>query len=501
MNEIVKVSIGSVAFSLDVNAHQTLEKYLESLVKHYESNPNKDEIMDGIEERIAELIMEKIPSNAVVYEPLIISIIDILGSPNQIDDEQPNNQAIKEEKNHRKLYRNLSNKVLGGVVSGLATYFKIDVAILRIAFCLVTLITTFITDGFSLATAFLIYLILWLCIPAAKTVQQKCEMYGESPSLDNIRKSVEDGTRNISNEVKDLSKSDFWRGVGRAVQIILGIGFILSGLAALAILLLGVLSSFMWEYIISVPMISVMYDFLATSILSTLALKIIIALALLIPIFMFNYIGVLLIFNLKSPKWKPGLILLVIWIILLALIASVTASTFFKYERADRGTLELEYKIQSDTLYVEFEDANRYKSETSFMRCTGTSFELSFMDEEKLILYPDFRIRRTNQKTDSTNVLTVKTVSIINTNNGNLIEFEDFKDELSDFYEIKGNVLRIKPQLVEFSEELDVLGCNCYVYFPENMKIILREPINFKFDYSHKQNRPSAKLIFKLLKL
>lgn len=57
-----------------------------------------------------------------------------------------------------KFYRRSENKILGGVCSGLADYFMVDVVILRIAF-----ITFALFWGFSI----IVYLLLWFFTPVA----------------------------------------------------------------------------------------------------------------------------------------------------------------------------------------------------------------------------------------------------------------------------------------------------------------------------------------------
>lgn len=58
----------------------------------------------------------------------------------------------------KKLQRDMQNKVIGGVCAGLANYFNIDVAIVRVLFTLALL---------CFSTGFWLYLILWIVMPAA----------------------------------------------------------------------------------------------------------------------------------------------------------------------------------------------------------------------------------------------------------------------------------------------------------------------------------------------
>ena len=64
----------------------------------------------------------------------------------------------------KKLQRDTQNKVIGGVCSGLANYFSIDVAIVRVLFAVALL---------CFSTGFWIYLILWIVMPAGNGVDNE----------------------------------------------------------------------------------------------------------------------------------------------------------------------------------------------------------------------------------------------------------------------------------------------------------------------------------------
>jgi phage shock protein C len=59
--------------------------------------------------------------------------------------------------NSSRLYRSERNKTIGGVCSGLADYFNLDVSLIRIAFVLLLLFG---------GGGFLAYIILWIVVPA-----------------------------------------------------------------------------------------------------------------------------------------------------------------------------------------------------------------------------------------------------------------------------------------------------------------------------------------------
>lgn len=113
MKKVVKVSIGNIAFTLEEAAHSELKGYLDSLEQHYASKEGGSEIVEGIEERIAELLIERGYSQNVVTVDAVREVMSILGLPEEIEAESESQEPKEPLK--KKLYRNLQDKKLGGV--------------------------------------------------------------------------------------------------------------------------------------------------------------------------------------------------------------------------------------------------------------------------------------------------------------------------------------------------------------------------------------------------
>lgn len=103
----------------------------------------------------------------------------------------PGNDQIEEDKKVKKLYRNPDDKVISGVSSGLAAYFGVDVAIIRLIFVLSVLF---------LGSGIIIYLALWFITPEASTMTEKIQMKGDPVTLSNIETSVK---KNLQKEDSD----------------------------------------------------------------------------------------------------------------------------------------------------------------------------------------------------------------------------------------------------------------------------------------------------------
>ena len=161
MNEVKKCSLSGVAFTMDVEAYETLSAYLESLKKTYKDSPDGAEIVADIEARIAELILSAQDNTKVVEKPLILNIIRQMGSVEDISEESADGSERREEPRiPRRLYRDTENAKLGGVCAGIANYVNMDPTVIRVIYALLSIFTAF--------AGVIVYLILMLVIPEDK---------------------------------------------------------------------------------------------------------------------------------------------------------------------------------------------------------------------------------------------------------------------------------------------------------------------------------------------
>lgn len=93
----------------------------------------------------------------------------------------PASEELEEEASVKKMYRDSEKKVIGGVASGVAAFFGVDIAVVRVLFVLFAFF-----GGLGLLT----YIILWIALPQAKTITEKMQMQGEAFTLSNIETTV-----------------------------------------------------------------------------------------------------------------------------------------------------------------------------------------------------------------------------------------------------------------------------------------------------------------------
>ena len=197
MDKTHNISLGGFSFIIENGAASQLSAYLTKVRQYLGQSADTDEILTDVEQRMAELLKTRMQNTEVVTSSDIDYLIQVMGKPEQYvqDDEELTfeKSAPVLPLRSRKLYRDISKGSIGGVLSGLSYYFHIDVTLLRIIYMLPILLNigilsfTFNGSAMSLSTfSILLYVVLWLVIPPAKTTAEKLEMKGLEVNIDTI---------------------------------------------------------------------------------------------------------------------------------------------------------------------------------------------------------------------------------------------------------------------------------------------------------------------------
>ena len=308
MKKTVQVNIGGCAFNIDEESYSLIEDYLGGLRSYYGNTIDGKEIVEDIEERMAELLLERCGTGNVVSVADARHVIGILGTPAAIGEETDADKAKAPEKPKKRLYRNPDGRIIGGVCNGLAAYWNWDVTLIRLITSILFL-ASFATEHLVLLIPVL-YILCWIAMPKADTVQKQCEMRGEQLSAAGI------GQQYAAAKVSDQTPSG--KTAGRVLGVILGLLLFISGLSSLG----GGIIAFSLPSLAGLnPDVAEWWSELMseTGLANIMPLgistMIVAAVVYAIPCILFIYYGVLLTFNLHSPKWRPGLILLIIWAI------------------------------------------------------------------------------------------------------------------------------------------------------------------------------------------
>lgn len=241
MNKTLTINIAGSVFHIDENAYQKLDQYLKAIKRSFPKE-EQDEIIHDIEIRIAELFSENITDiNQVVTLNDVDRVISIMGKPEDyiLDEEnttEQNTQYIYT--GSKKLYRDGENAMVGGVLAGLGHYFKVDTVWMRIIFIILVLFY---------GTGILLYLILWIIVPEAKTTSQILEMQREPVNISTIEKKVMENVNYVTTKINDFDydniKNQTQRAGERSGKIILniiGIFFIIISILSIFGAIIGI---------------------------------------------------------------------------------------------------------------------------------------------------------------------------------------------------------------------------------------------------------------------
>jgi phage shock protein PspC (stress-responsive transcriptional regulator) len=183
MKITVSINLGGYSFNIDEDAYTELKHYLKNLELHFAGEESSSEILSDIETRMAELFRSKITGyKQVINIEDVRQAISVMGTPEDISNSDgPSARDKFSSPGYHRMYRDPDHRLIGGVCSGMAAYWDIDPLIVRIIF-----VALAIGGGLGI----LVYLILYIVIPEAKTTAQKIEMKGNPVNIHNIKDSV-----------------------------------------------------------------------------------------------------------------------------------------------------------------------------------------------------------------------------------------------------------------------------------------------------------------------
>ena len=318
MKKTVQVNIGGCAFNIDEDSYSIIDEYLGGLKRYYSGTLDGKEIVEDIEERMAELLIERCGTGNVVSAVDARYVIGVLGTPASFGDESAAEKTKSPERLKKRLYRNPDGKVIAGVCSGLAAYLNCDVTLIRLI-GVILFVATIATGTWVIAMP-LLYSVCWLAMPMADTVQKQCEMRGETVSAAGIEQKIKSG--------KVTTANPSGRIAGRILGFICGLVLFLAGLSALGSgIFVATLPALAWlnaDIASEITRWCAEFGFAGVGTLGVTTM-IVAGIVYFIPCILAMYYGILLMFGLKSPRWRPGLILLIIWAIALMVLIPLLA--------------------------------------------------------------------------------------------------------------------------------------------------------------------------------
>ena len=180
MKKTLSINISGIVFHIEEDAYTTLDTYLKSIHAYFKNFEGAKDIVDDIEARIAEKFWnireaEKTEAITQMHVDELIASLGTIADFQEIEDEDvKKEQAFNEAPKFgftKPFRRDLSNKKLGGVASGIANYFEMDPIWVRVIMVVgfFGLIPLLYVGNF----VFWAYVICWIAIPGEINVETK----------------------------------------------------------------------------------------------------------------------------------------------------------------------------------------------------------------------------------------------------------------------------------------------------------------------------------------
>lgn len=164
MEKVLNINFQGRVIPIEETAYNNLKQYIEDLTRHFANEESRDEIINDIENRIAELLNERVKRGALCITMADLNaVIDSIGRLEDI--EAAEGEEIKSGQKaytsqaddnmlRDRFYRNADDKVIAGVCSGIAARIGIDPLVVRILFVLLS------------GALLWIYILLWIVVPS-----------------------------------------------------------------------------------------------------------------------------------------------------------------------------------------------------------------------------------------------------------------------------------------------------------------------------------------------
>ncbi|WP_316799837.1 PspC domain-containing protein [Pedobacter frigidisoli] len=382
MEKTIIINIGNTIIHIEESAYELLKAYLNEVKQYFANHADDLEIVTDIENRIAELLTEQLEAQKkqVVDSADVNSVIAQMGKVRDFDAAEDAEEEPVQESNYqhqyteKKLYRDMDDRVVAGVSSGIAHYINTEARWIRLAMLLL---------AFMAGTGALLYVILWIIMPKAKSRVEKMEMKGERANLEGFQRNLDEELEAIKRGMSYAGNhtgsifarigifiGEFFEWLGRFIS---GTGKVIFKVIAGFIILFGIL--FLLGLIIGVAAFqgfldSSIYEYFPFSIIDESNRGVILFSAFIvmfIPILALVLFSIRVAFNKQAINKTLSFALLIVWLagVATACYHAARISSEFKQHAELTETVDLKitptYVIDIDkSKYFSHEDSVSY---------------------------------------------------------------------------------------------------------------------------------------------
>ena len=389
MKKNITINLFGTLYCIDEDAYALLQKYTDSMKSYFARQEGGEEIADDIEHRVAELMWQKKEEgNEAIDLDMIKEIIAKIGNPAEIDGKEEETEEQETSKtyesstnegnknkwnlNDRHLYRNPKDKKLGGVCSGLAVFFNKgkntginDATYWRLGFLVLSVLMMFympywIPDVINISVPVL-YVILWIIMPEAKTPEDMLRMKGKDVTPENINEEIlrEPAFSHQDNTQAHASYQQQQNNNSGCLKVILGVGLLIIGFPFIIALIAVIFSIGVSAFAIGGAATGLLGDLLTAtpfeslpSLLGDMKWMIVLGLISALVVCVIPIYGIIRLVRSSEKKMSAWSIvtLIVIWVLCLAFGILGIASTVAKVAKGSlvNPHLDVHYEITVD---------------------------------------------------------------------------------------------------------------------------------------------------------
>lgn len=479
MKKTISINLAGLFFHIDEDAYKELQNYLAAVKRSMQNEQGTSEIIADIEARIAELFSERISSSQqVITSKIVEDIIDIMGQPedyNIDDDNNDSNTRTDSTQTTKRLFRDKENAFVGGVSAGLGHYLGIDPLWMRLIWILLV---------FGLGMGVLLYLIMWILIPAANTTAEKLSMMGKPINITNIEEQVKEGFGNVKEHLDKVTEKvkqqdfnalqtksrSFFEALSSILSIcfkffIKGIGILLIISGIFAMITTSISFFTLGIFGVTIPGIEI-NSLLSTPIIPLWLITIILLIVVIVPPLFIVFLGLKLLETKSTFLNKTARIsLLILWGVALSCLIALSLQQLVDFNEEAYITKVNELKIsKNDTLYLEMSKNSKYTKLTYrdlFKSDTYKVFRDS--DQNQLIYGSNIRliVRSTNDS--------LGTISIEKSSLGKTYELAKERAENVQYgYRFENHTLKLEPYFTtDISHKIRGQGIEVIVTLPK----------------------------------
>lgn len=373
MNKTLSIGLAGFSFVIEEHAYIKLSDYLAALRNSLEA-AEADEVMHDIEIRMVEIFKDALGKRDVINDADVEKMILQIGRPEQIEEQEEayysgktasatsNSRSFRN--GQKQLFRDPSRAKIAGVCAGLAHYTGLDIRLIRGILLGVIILDVFFTFAISTSFLVLLYIILWIVLPKARTASDFLKMEGKPANFDNLKEQsnkivsfANESTQRVGeiyNENKPYIKKT-GDGIWKIFSYILGAFFALMGIS----LLIGSFAMFGAFDGSNVNFFDNIGFYLQENNLGSFLIALTF-LTIFIPALLFLFIAI----KLFSPSTKfnnAGYVfgaLVLLWLGLAAFAGFSAVKYKTQFSGQNEETENIAINTISDTLYVELKKVN-----------------------------------------------------------------------------------------------------------------------------------------------